>query len=114
MNVASLSGVIGAAAGAPLAQTRGTDGDRAAQETTATQREVKNAERAADAAGIGQTDEDQEAGDRDADGRRMWERAASPGQKTDSAAVGESPVEPPSQQVKDPSGECGSLLDVTG
>ena len=115
MNIASLGGLIGAAAGTPLAQTRGADADRAAQETNAAQRQVRNAERAADAAGIGQTDEDQQAGDRDADGRRMWERP-SPSEPSEAAASADAPSSNDSapQPVKDPSGECGNLLDLTG
>lgn len=113
MNVAALGGLI-SAAGSPLAQTRGADVDRAAQETNATQREVKNAERAADAAGIGQTDEDQETGERDADGRRLWERAAPKDQASAAAAAEDAAVQPAGHQVKDPSGDCGNLLDLTG
>jgi methyl-accepting chemotaxis protein len=55
--------------------------------------------------GIGQTDEDQQAGERDADGRRPWEVPARP----------ENAEEDQGQHAgKDPSGESGSLLDLTG
>ena len=114
MNIASLGGLIGAA-GTPLAQTRGADADRAAQETNAAQRQLRNAERASDAAGIGQTDEDQQADDGEADGRRLWERPNKPlapeaAATADAQAAGDSATQP----VKDPSGECGNLLDLIG
>jgi hypothetical protein len=59
------------------------------------------------AAGIGQTDgEDHQTADRDADGRRAWEI---PPQKN---AEGDPADEPP--QVKDPSGQSGGTIDLSG
>jgi len=113
MNIASLGGLIGAA-GTPLAQTRGADADRAAQESNAAQRQFRNAERAAEAAGIGQTDEDQQADDGEADGRRMWERQKESEPPNAASADEQASSESAPHSVKDPSGACGNLLDLTG
>ena len=58
------------------------------------------------AAGVGEPDgEDHETHDRNADGRRPWEDQPAP----------EADAEPPDmRQSKDPSGQSGNLLDLTG
>ena len=73
MNVGPMSGVVGSAAGAPLSQTAGSETERAQKDSSAHQRQVEKDKKAADAAGIGQTEEDQGTSERDADGRRFWE-----------------------------------------
>ncbi len=108
MNVGPMSGVVGSAAGAPLSQTSGSETERAQKDASANQRQVDNDKKAADAAGIGQTEEDQGTSERDADGRRFWE---APDEKNPEQASNES--EPP-QQAKDPTGDCGNSLDLTG
>jgi hypothetical protein len=65
--------------------------------------------KAADAAGIGVTDgEDNAAGDRDADGRRLWEKP--PNIKGTVPPADEADPARPA----DPAGESGSLLDLSG
>ena len=101
-------GPLGAAsaAGSPLAQTKGTDVERAQEEVGARRRRVYHQEKAEAAAGVGEPDgEDHEAAERDADGRRPWEDQPEPEQS-------ESP--PVTRQSKDPSGQSGSLLDLMG
>jgi hypothetical protein len=110
MSVGPMGGFAAAVTGAPLAQTRGGELDRAAHETANQQRQVTNDAHAEAAAGIGVTDEDQAAGERDADGRRMWEQP--PGSPEESADGVPLTNEPPA--AKDPTGESGSLLDLTG
>ena len=108
MSVGPMSGVVGSAAGAPLSQTAGSETERAQKDSSAQERQVEKDKKAADAAGIGQTEEDQGASERDADGRRFWE--ADKEKKPDQAA---DPSEP-SRQAKDPTGSSGNSLDLTG
>jgi predicted Zn-dependent protease len=105
MSIGSLGGLIGSAAGAPLSQTGGSDAERTARETAAQERAIDGAARSEKAAGIGTTEQDQEASERDADGRRPWEFP--PETKKDAAAEGE-------HQSRDPTGQCGTHLDLTG
>jgi len=102
-------GIAGSAAGAPLAQAKGTDVERAQQDTTHQQRQVATDQKAENAAGIAAADEDQEASDRDADGRRLWEQGAD---KPDETAEGDAARE--ARQSKDPTGQSGTTLDLTG
>jgi hypothetical protein len=105
VSIGSLSGIGLSAAGSPLAQAKGSDVERTQQDAGAQQFRVQGQQKAEAAAGIGQTDEDQQAGERDADGRRPWEVPARP----------EHAEEDQGQHAgKDPSGESGSLLDLTG
>jgi len=110
MSIGPLGGLAGSAAGSPLAQSHGTETERTQQDSAAQQRQIRSEKKAESAAGIGETDgEDHEAEDRDADGRRIWEET--PGAKkeeTDESAT------PPTHQSKDPTGERGNLLDLTG
>ncbi len=71
MSMGPMSGVVGSAAGAPLSQTSGSETERAQKDASAHQRLVDTDKKAADAAGIGQTEEDQGTSERDADGRRF-------------------------------------------
>jgi hypothetical protein len=105
-----LGGVLTSAAGAPLQQARGNDSDRAAQDVSSQQRGDKLGDRADAAAGVGQTEEDQGSAERDADGRRMWER--SPEGKSQQENTDEQHQPPP--PVKDPTGNAGNALDLTG
>ncbi len=101
-------GMIGSAAGSPLAQGQGSEVNRAQQETADHARQTQASEKAEDAAGIGQTEQDEEASDRDADGRRLWEIAPEQDQ---------SEQEEPSHEPlrgKDPSGEKGGKIDLSG
>ena len=103
-------GIVGSLAGGQLQQAKGSDTDRTAQETASQSRETKLTEKAEMAAGIGQTTEDAETSDRDADGRRLWEPGQEPEEETgDSRANAEEP-----QQAKDPEGNRGANLDLSG
>ena len=99
-----MGGILGSAAGAPLSQTAGSESERAQKDAATQQRQVDNDQHAEDAAGVGQTEQDEEASDRDADGRRLWE---APPDKEQQA--GDSP-----RQAKDTTGQCGNNLDLTG
>ncbi|MBX3412710.1 MAG: hypothetical protein KF708_08480 [Pirellulales bacterium] len=109
MGVGPLGGIHTSAAGVPYAQAKGPDVERTEHETIAQQRH-STSERLADAAaGIGETGEDSEASERDADGRRLWEEQA--GKKQHDEGAADEPTAPPS---KDATGESGRQLDLTG
>jgi len=104
-------GIVGSAAGSQLPQAKGVDSDRAAQDVAAQARKVDGASKAQSAEGVGQTDEQEQASDRDADGRRLWEKT-----ETDDTTPAES--QPSSErtptQSKDATGQSGNRLDLTG
>jgi hypothetical protein len=108
MNVGATTGPIVSAAGAPLSQTAGSETERAQKETGVRERLLDGQNKSEKASGIGTTDEDQQTGERDADGRRPWEIAAKKKPETADAA-GE-----PDRRAKDPSGMSGNALDLTG
>ena len=103
-------GAAGSFAGAPLAQTRGSEIERAAQQAQAHERQVRSQTKAADAAGIAATDgEDNQPQERDADGRRLWERAPEAGEAdTEDAST------PAPESQSNPDGASGNQLDLTG
>jgi len=102
--------MIGAAAGAPLAQQKGTDTERAAQDQNTQARETDASQKAAKAEGVGETEEDHEAADRDADGRRIWERNQADGERPEE----ESDADASKPTSRDASGERGNRLDLSG
>jgi hypothetical protein len=104
MSVGSLGGIIGSAAGVPLSQTGGSETERTGREGAAQERALEGVERSEKAAGIGTTEQDQEASERDADGRRLWELPPDKNQEGD-----EHP-----RQSRDATGQCGTQLDLTG
>jgi hypothetical protein len=110
MSIGVLGGIVGSAAGAPLSQTAGSETERVQKEGLAQQRQVDTDQQAELAAGIGQTQEDQESSERDADGRRLWEGPANGTKEDKSAAAAETPP----RQSRDTTGQCGSQLDLTG
>lgn len=103
------AGFIGSFAGTPMSQSQGSDVDRAKSDRANQQRQVSSEQQAEKAAGIGATDEDQAAEDRDADGRRLWEIDEQASSEQDSAEE-----EAPSKQRRDASGSSGSHLDLSG
>ncbi|HMP08556.1 MAG TPA: hypothetical protein PJ982_19595 [Lacipirellulaceae bacterium] len=74
MNVGLTPGALTSAAGAPLAQTGGSETERTQKDSAARARVVDSQEKSERASGIGTTEQDQQADERDADGRRLWER----------------------------------------
>ncbi len=110
MSVGPMGGVVGSAAGAPLSQTAGSETERTKREASATQRQVDNDTKAENAAGIGQTEGDEGTSERDADGRRLWEGDV-PAKKPAEEPTADTE---PARQAKDPTGQSGSSLDLTG
>ena len=107
-NVGPMGGILGSAAGAPMAQKGGAEAERASQDAGSQQRKVATDKKAQDAAGVGKTDGDHEAGDRDADGRRLWEQGPEVG---DAEAEAEKAPERKSKSVDD---DAGNSLDLSG
>lgn len=102
-------GIIAGAAGSPLAQIKGHETERAAQDRSVQQRHSASELKADEAAGVGATSEDQPAEDRDADGRRLWEEDAPPRDEASQATGSAAEHRPP-----DPTGQRGSHLDLSG
>jgi hypothetical protein len=110
MNISQVS-IIATAAATQVAQTRSSDVERVQQETAVHERAVESTAEAEAAEGIGTTNEEQAASDRDADGRRPWE--IGPQENPDDSAKLSSDS-PSSQRAKDPTGQAGSQLDLSG
>ena len=112
MSIGPMGGIAGSVAGSPLAQIKGSDTERAQQDSVAQQRRVDSDSKAEAASGIGETDgDDHETAERDADGRSSWEAKAKA--EEDPLKLGEeSCSEEP--QSKDASGQSGNLLDLSG
>jgi len=110
MSIGPTAGIAASAAGSPLAQTQGSEKERASQDAAAGQRRVAFGEKADAAAGIGETDgEDHATGERDADGRRLWEAPPeADGEQADEETTTED------RKSLDASGDSGALLDLSG
>jgi hypothetical protein len=108
MSIGPSSPIAGSAAGTFLAQTRGSDLDRAQQDSNSQTLRAQSELKAELAAGVGQADGDNhETADRDADGRRLWEFP----QREGAQDADEDPGRP---HGRDPSGQSGGTLDLCG
>lgn len=98
-----------------LAQRNSSDVTNAKQATASHAIKVDSAEQAEKAAGIGDADESEKAGDRDADGRRLWERQ---GKKDGDAESADAELEGDATYAAEPqketSGVKGRELDISG
>jgi hypothetical protein len=110
MSIASL-GIVGGLASTTAPQ-RAAETERAERQSGDQSRTTETAERAENAAGIGQTEEDSQTSERDADGRRLWEKPARP-KKPDPSAT-PAPTDAAFHLSKDPTGSCGNQLDLLG
>ena len=104
MSIGPMGG-LNSAAGSQLPQTQGTDLDKAKQDTSDQARRTDSDRRAENAASLGETEQDEGTQDRDADGRRILEIT----RRERSAGGGEDPRPP-----KDPTGQSGSHIDLSG
>src|SRR6188472_2926093 len=89
MSMGPVGGVVGSAAGTSLSQTAGAETERSQRDTAAQHRQIDGNERTELASGIGQTEQDQESSERDADGRRLWERPGKRGEETKGEQAGD-------------------------
>jgi len=109
MSIGSL-GLIGSLATTPLPQ-KAADADKSVRDAADQSREAEAARQAEAAAGIGETEEDSQASERDADGRRLWEQQQGKQPPAEEEAV---LADSPPPLNKDPSGESGGELDLVG
>lgn len=115
MTMLPLHGALASAAGVSLSQTAGSETERTQSDTVAQRRGLDAEKHAEQSAGIGQTEQDQETSDRDADGRRHWERRDEAGTKLpNDSARPVSETDSNLRQSKDPTGQSGVNLDLTG
>jgi len=91
-----------------LPQIRSAESERSQQQATEQLRRAQGDQHAEQAAGIGQTEEDAQVFDRDADGRRLWEPSENPDQGAEPASGSDR------SPSRDPSGDRGSNLDLSG
>jgi hypothetical protein len=109
MNIGATTGALGSAAGAPLSQTAGSEAERTQKEASVQARLADAQTKSEKASGIGQMEQDQEASERDADGRRLWEDTAKKKEQEAAAEAADA-----QRQAKDPTGMSGNSLDLTG
>ncbi len=103
-------GFFASVAATPSSQ-RAAGVDRTQSDTTRQSGEIKEAESAQKAEGIGATDgEEHSTNDRDADGRRLWEHPLTAPKPT--AHDGTDPALP--RKSIDTTGSAGGQLDLTG
>ncbi|HEX5442945.1 MAG TPA: hypothetical protein VFW87_03910 [Pirellulales bacterium] len=98
---------VGSVAGTPLSQAKGAELERAQHDAASQERQVAGDRQAENAAGVGSTEEESATGDRDADGHRLWEKPPEKLADNGDATADE-------HRVKDPTGQSGSLLDLSG
>ena len=96
-------------AGTPQAQSAGTDSQMRKEAADQT-RQSASAQRADDASGIGKTEEDSQAEERDADGRMAWRRGQIPAESPDDEAA-DAPLD--RLRSADPEGVRGNEIDFS-
>lgn len=105
MNIGPL-GIVSSIAGLQRVQAKGVDVERQQLDAARDESQAESGQKADDAAGVGTTKEESEADERDADGRRLWERV--PQRESP-----DEPAAPPQSPRPSPAG-TGSQLDLTG
>ena len=101
-------GFAGNVAGTSLSQRTGSEVERTQQETSNQARAIASERKAESSSGVGETEGDQAASDRDADGQRIWEESPQ------SSGEPEQDETPQDRRSKDPDGLAGSQLDISG
>jgi len=115
MSIGSL-GIISGLAGSQVDGSKAAGTDRAARDSAEQSREIDSSQKAEKTAGVGQTDKEQESSDRDADGHLSWDASAHGRKSRSSARSADDSSEDQNGEVaaKDPSGELGCGLDISG
>ncbi len=103
MSMGPLGGIVGSVAGSPLSQTKGSSTERASRDAATQETKDTLDLQAEKSSGVGQTEGDSESSDRDADGRRLWERTPDGKQESEEEAQ---------QEETPPSEEDGNRLDL--
>ena len=106
------SGMIGSFAGSPLSQSKGSDKDQAQHASTNQSREIQMEKNAEKSSGIGETEQHEEASERDADGRRLWEKNQKKKASSEQDAASDSTQDVP--RSRDATGQYGKQLDLSG
>lgn len=106
------SGMVGSFAGSPLSQSKGSDTDQVQNASTNQSREIQMEKNAEKASGIGETERHEEASERDADGRRLWEKNQKKQSPSEQDAAQASTQEAP--RSRDATGQHGKQLDLSG
>jgi hypothetical protein len=110
-------GFFSSIAATPMAESQGSDVDRATQETSVQAHEISQNTKAENAAGVGQTDgEEHETADRDADGRRRMEKPLAKKKRIvrqEESIANTTAAEEP-HLSRDASGTSGNELDLSG
>lgn len=115
MSVGPLGGVVPSVAGAPFAQSQGSEIDRAKVESSHQERQIRNDAKAEAAEGIAATDgEEKETEERDADGRRLWEEDEQAAKEQDEPTAADADGTSATPHSKDASGMSGNQLDLSG
>jgi hypothetical protein len=109
MSIGSSFGIIASLATSGYAQ-RTADVERLERDTSDQSRVADSNAKAEKAAGIGEPEEEAPIEDRDADGRQPWELS----DHREGASAVATPPETEPVTAKDPHGESGNLLDVSG
>jgi len=109
MSIGSSLGILSSLATTSFAQ-RAADVERVERETVDQSRSADSKTKAETAAGIGEPEKESAVGDRDADGRRPWE-FPDHRRPADDAVAATASDEP---AARDPHGEAGNLLDISG
>lgn len=109
MSMVPLGGLLSSTAGTALSQSSGSETERSQKDTLTQSRGIDADLHAERSSGIGQTEQDQQSSERDADGRRLWENPVAA--KKAAAHAAEAEVE--ARQSKDATGQSGTQLDLT-
>jgi hypothetical protein len=93
-----------------LPQAHNSTTERTAQHASEQARQATSEHKAESASGVGETEQDEQASDRDADGRRLWEG------REDKSSAAEQDASPATDtpKSKDPTGTSGANLDLSG
>ncbi|HEX4415907.1 MAG TPA: hypothetical protein VH107_19910 [Lacipirellulaceae bacterium] len=110
MSMVPLGGLLSSTAGTALSQVSGSETERTQKDSLTQRRGIDADQHAERSSGIGQTEQDQQSSERDADGRRLWENPAAA--KKAGPLTAEAEVE--ARQSKDATGQSGTQLDLTG
>ena len=101
-------------AASDLAQRNSADVPNAQQASTSQSRTVDSTQKAEKAASIGDADESAKTSDRDADGRRAWERVGHPEDEADGEAELDGEATYDGDVKSDPTGIKGREIDLSG